>query len=211
MTFWRDLAIGQKANIIVNLCEDVGGNSYWGSECDQYWPTDEPVEFTEGNRKVQIICTNKNQLAPTLMAYEIRIAMTSTRSGSMIEERDMTVLHFSGWPDLDIPSTQEQIAGFGELINQLVGLYTASKGAKKAIVHCRGGHGRTGTFVTIVSRMLQIYHGTESTISLAETLLALRNQRAYLCETDEQFTFAMNLTRSEEARNLIKTIKRANK
>ena len=74
-------------------------------------------------------------------------------------------------------------------------------------MHCRGGHGRTGTFVTILARMLQLFHGTESTISLAETLLALRNQRAHLCETEEQFCFAMELTRSNMARALIDAIK----
>ena len=55
--------------------------------------------------------------------------------------------------------------------------------------------------------MLQLFHGTESTISLAETLLALRNQRAHLCETEEQFCFAMELTRSNVARALIDAIK----
>ena len=137
------------------------------------------------------------------MAFNLRVAMNSTRSSSIIAERDIVLLHFQGWPDLDIPSTEEQIAGFNELVKQMVALYTQSNGTKKAIVHCRGGHGRTGTFATILARMLQLYHGTETTISLAETLLALRNQRAHLCETDEQFALALELTKSDLARNII--------
>ena len=155
---------------------------------------------------MQVLCTEKNQLAPTLLAYKLRIAMTSTRSNEMIAERDITLLHFQGWPDLDIPTEDGQLAGLNELLKQLVTLYAGSNGSKKAIVHCRGGHGRTGTFVTILARMLQIFHGTESTISLAETLLALRNQRAHLCETEEQFCFAMELTRSNMARAMIQAI-----
>mmetsp|Transcript_45804 Transcript_45804/g.60678 ORF Transcript_45804/g.60678 Transcript_45804/m.60678 type:complete len:81 (-) Transcript_45804:105-347(-) len=77
--------------------------------------------------------------------------------------------------------------------------YAGSSSPKKAVVHCRGGHGRTGTLSTILSRMLQLYHGTESTISLCETLMALRQQRSGLCETPEQFSFAMELTQSATA------------
>ncbi len=44
-------------------------------------------------------------------------------------------------------------------------------------MHCRQGHGRTGTLTTILTRLLQQYYETANEISLIETLAALRQQR----------------------------------
>ena len=50
-------------------------------------------------------------------------------------------------------------------MKELVNFYTIDTAAlrkpdNKAVVHCRQGHGRTGTLVTILTRQLQKHYGT---------------------------------------------------
>ena len=99
----------------------------------------------------------------------------------------MTLLHFKGWPDCDVPETDEEMEGFNSLLSKLVNFYKVDttalrKPENKAIVHCRQGHGRTGTLVTILTRKLQEHFNTYSQISLLETLKHLRTQRYGLIE-----------------------------
>ena len=64
-----------------------------------------------------------------------------------------------------------------------------TKSNQKVVMHCRQGHGRTGTTVTILSRLLQRLYRMQDLITTLGTLSALRAQRKYLCETSEQYRF----------------------
>lgn len=102
-------------------------------------------------------------------------------------------MHFSGWPDCGVPESDEELEGYRKVIEELFAFYTtgaASEGRDKALVHCRQGHGRTGTTLLILSRLLQAHYGTKAQISFIDTLKALRTQRSNLVETPKQFKFA---------------------
>ena len=71
----------------------------------------------------------------------------------MLKEISVTLLHFNGWPDLDVPTEPESIEGFNALVSLLLSFYATNQG--KAVMHCRMGKGRTGTTLTILSRLLQ--------------------------------------------------------
>ena len=88
----------------------------------------------------------------------------------------VTLYHFSGWLDCDIPQTAEQLEGFNTVLRDLVTFYvSAQQGSNpRAIVHCRGGHGRTGTFTLMLARILQRFYDTFNQISQSNTLVALR-------------------------------------
>ena len=108
-----------------------------------------------------------------------------------LEFKQVTLIHFKGWPDCDIPSTPEELNGFKLMIKHLVNFYSSNQSrSPKALVHCRGGWGRTGTTVMILTRILQRINGTFDSITEKKTLLKLRSQRWNLLETSEQYKFA---------------------
>ena len=106
-----------------------------------------------------------------------------------MNDADVTLYHFNGWPDLEVPNTEDEMLGFNIFMTALVHLY-AQNNSRKAIMHCRQGHGRTGTASLTLTRILQRLNGTHDIISQSDTLLALRLQRNYLCETEWQYEFA---------------------
>ena len=107
------------------------------------------------------------------------------------KSKEVTLVHFKGWPDCDIPSTRDELNGFNLMMKYLVNFYNSgSSRAPKALVHCRGGWGRTGTTVMILTRILQRINGTFDSISEKKTLIKLRSQRWNLLETAEQYKFA---------------------
>ena len=81
------------------------------------------------------------------------------------------------------------------MLKDLVTFYTNGEDWKsnRAIIHCRGGHGRTGTLILILTRLLQKIFGTYEQISQSNTLVLLRGQRSGLCEEEEQYIFARNM------------------
>ena len=95
--------------------------------------------------------------------------------GRTVKESQVTLLHFSGWPDCDVPKKEEELTGFNKMMDLLLSFYLINNTGQKAVVHCRQGHGRTGTTVTILSRLLQAFYGTKEEITITDTLLQLRN------------------------------------
>lgn len=204
-SFWKDLVLEKQAKVVVNLCEDVGNRSYY-SECDQYWPT--PQMQTYECDTVRVTLIEANQVCETLVENKLRVALYNERKSRVIKTSDITLYHFSGWPDLDTPTTSEQLAGFYSLIQALITFYISEEGEnKRAVMHCRGGHGRTGTCSLILTRILQQFYETSGQISLSNTLVNLRQQRNYLCETTEQYKFAQEVVSSEETQALIQQLK----
>ena len=107
------------------------------------------------------------------------------------KSKEVTLVHFKGWPDCDIPSTRDELNGFNLMMKYLVNFYNSgSSKVPKALVHCRGGWGRTGTTVMILTRILQRINGTFDSITEKKTLIKLRSQRWNLLETAEQYKFA---------------------
>ena len=107
------------------------------------------------------------------------------------KSKEVTLVHFKGWPDCDIPSTRDELNGFNLMMKYLVNFYNSgSSRVPKALVHCRGGWGRTGTTVMILTRILQRINGTFDSITEKKTLIKLRSQRWNLLETAEQYKFA---------------------
>ena len=74
-------------------------------------------------------------------------------------------------------------------------------------MHCRGGHGRTGTATLTLSRVMQRFYEESSAMTRSETLMALRQQRAGLVETKEQYEYAERYVQSAEATEVINQLR----
>lgn len=160
-SFWKDLVLGQGATLIVNLCGEVGDRAdyNWYVECSQYWPTPKTDHILAFGSDIQVSLISETTESATLKSSQLLVNELSR--GVVVKSARVTLLHFSGWPDCDIPAEEEELEGFNLMMNKLVAHYTAAATRnQKAVVHCRQGHGRTGTTVTILSRLLQRYHET---------------------------------------------------
>ena len=88
-------------------------------------------------------------------------------------------------------------------LQNLLTFYKLAKDDEKALVHCLKGHGRTGTFALILTRLLQYTNNTFDGITQARTLDLLREQRANLCEKSQQYYFAEEVVYSEWALDIL--------
>lgn len=67
----------------------------------------------------------------------------------------MVQLHYTGWPDHDVPSGKA-MEEFGKTIDYFIDWTLKSKNEEKAVVHCSAGIGRTGTTIAIVNLAVKI-------------------------------------------------------
>ena len=155
------------------------------SECDQYWPTEQTGAIVSECGKVSVSLLKFTQVSAKFTINRLSVSLMGQKS------KEVTLVHFKGWPDCDIPSTRDEVNGFNLMMKYLVNFYNSGfSKAPKALVHCRGGWGRTGTTVMILTRILQRINGTFDSITEKKTLLKLRSQRWNLLETSEQYKFA---------------------
>ena len=119
-SFWKDLVLGQQATMVVNLCSNVGDNNHWYSECSQYWPisTEQPIE----DQNIKVTLQEVNQVCSTLILYKLCVQQRNRR-GVVEKESQVTLCHFSGWPDLDCPNEDDEKEGFNNLMKILLEHY----------------------------------------------------------------------------------------
>ena len=91
------------------------------------------------------------------------------------------------WPDLGIPTDYKQ---FTEFMRSYLGLIWQGS---LVLVHCREGHGRSGTFAFVRALMKR----PEASLEVSNMVLnELRRQREGLVETSRQEQFARDIQRS---------------
>lgn len=91
----------------------------------------------------------------------------------------VTHFHFKGWPDFGVPEGEKKEVLF-ELIDYVRGKMDQGE---NAIVHCTGGIGRTGTFISsILSSGLK----RDAKFNLFKLITEVRKQRPEAVETDKQ-------------------------
>jgi protein tyrosine phosphatase len=109
-------------------------------------------------------------------------------------------IHFRGWIDFAIPKDDDE-AALIHLIKKIKKLIDASS-ENNVIVHCTGGIGRTGTFISSVLG-LDVKPSAGKNFHIPKFILELRKQRPDFVETKEQLQFIVdNILKKNAARKL---------
>lgn len=72
---------------------------------------------------------------------------------TVVRQSEVTLMHYSAWPDCGAPSTNSDIDNIVQIVEALFQKVIAND--TKALVHCRKGLGRTGSMIMIIARMVQ--------------------------------------------------------
>ncbi|KHN75199.1 Tyrosine-protein phosphatase Lar-like [Toxocara canis] len=141
-------------------------------KCDQYWPTRGSSAY--GNIQVTLLDTLE------LAHYTIRTMRLQHRGSP--EVRDIRHLQYTAWPDHGVPDHPTPFLMFLKRVKTL-----NQPGAGPIISHCSAGIGRTGAFIVIDCMLERLRY--ENTIDIYGCVTALRSQRSYMVQTDDQYVF----------------------
>ena len=175
----------------------------------QYFPNEEP-----GNEEIFFpdfkITQNLAKLDETSEYSKRFLNVISLKTGITIHQLEHT--HFKGWKDFGLPEAdslvayQKMVKDAAEFIDNSYHNMVAENQAnpEKLVVHCKAGQGRTGTTLTLINAVLSIEtqrkevlasQGTptnmrdEIYLSPFSYVRQLREQRAKMCETEDQYHY----------------------
>ncbi|XP_039261169.2 receptor-type tyrosine-protein phosphatase epsilon-like isoform X3 [Styela clava] len=147
--------------------------------CTQYWPSEVDGEKTFGDITVKYVSKDDDDVVD----YVVREFIITNSAAPDEEERKIRQFHYSGWPEVGLPSDAH---GMIEIANRL---NSKDKDGfpRPSIVHCSSGGGRTGVFITLNILMEQA--DNEGLVDVFQVVKSLRAQRPHIIQTQEQFYF----------------------
>jgi protein tyrosine phosphatase len=109
------------------------------------------------------------------------------------EDRTITQIHFTEWKDKDVPEEEfDKFIDAFECIDR--GRKNKNNQDTPVVVHCSAGVGRTGTFISMYYLYKEILrqikqNKNEIKFSIFNLVRKLKEMRAYLVQTEEQYLF----------------------
>lgn len=184
--FWQ-LIWEQGAVVIVMLTRLTEGGA---AMCHRYWPE-------EGSEIYHIYEVHLVSEHIWCDDYLVRsFYLKNTRTG---ETRTVTQFHFLSWPDSGVPASTKALLEFRRKVNK------SYRGRScPIVVHCSDGAGRTGTYCLIDMVLSRMAKGAKE-IDIAATLEHLRDQRARMVATRQQFEFVLTAV-AEEVHAILKAL-----
>ncbi|KAG8434907.1 hypothetical protein GDO86_013029 [Hymenochirus boettgeri] len=167
-SFWQMVWENHSAVIIMMTQQSENGKV----KCEQYWPEEsqgacdgEPVSLRMEN------CT-------ILQDFTIRIINMSHRDSG--ENRLITHLQFTSWPDHCTPKSPQSLLRFISYLQSL-----QNKGPW--VVHCSAGIGRTGVLVCVHVILTCLENGIP--FQIQDIVKTMRQQRYGMIRTKDQYLF----------------------
>ena len=176
--FWT-MIDEQGCKMIVMLCQLQESNK---SKCANYWNT--AYTHVVGEEHVNDII---NQWTFRDIGYKLP---------NSNKEKIVKQMHCTEWKDKDVPDI-----GNGQVFAQFIEAFECinrnSKGQLDnenfpVVVHCSAGVGRTGTFIAmyyLYKEIMELKNGNIIKFSIFNLVRKLKEMRAYLVQTDEQYLF----------------------
>ncbi|XP_052765780.1 uncharacterized protein LOC128207025 isoform X2 [Mya arenaria] len=165
--FWRMIwqEKVEKVVMVTNLIEQ--GNP----KCEQYWPD-------PGTSKLYGEVNVRSENEQTFSDYTRRSFILIKGS----EQRKLHHLHFTCWPDKDVPENVTSIIDFRQaVINSTTQLHGP------VLVHCSAGVGRTGTYIAL--DILTNEGETEEAIAIQGCVINMRQNRPNMIQTLGQYKY----------------------
>ncbi|XP_061419569.1 receptor-type tyrosine-protein phosphatase N2-like [Lethenteron reissneri] len=184
--FWQ--MVWEQGCVVLVMLTPLSENGV--RQCQRYWPD-------EGSNLYHIYEVNLVSEHIWCEDFLVRsFYLKNIRSG---ETRTLTQFHFLSWPDHAVPASTRSLLDFRRKVNKCY------RGRScPIIIHCSDGAGRTGTYLLIDMVLNRMAKGTKE-IDIAATLEHIRDQRAGMVRTKEQFEFALTAL-AEEVNAILKSL-----
>uniref|UniRef100_UPI00358E5F52 uncharacterized protein n=1 Tax=Myxine glutinosa TaxID=7769 RepID=UPI00358E5F52 len=184
--FWQ-MVWENRCVVLVMLCPsgDEGMDC-----CPRYWPTEGSAIYH--NYEVHLVSEHVCCEEYVVRSFYLKHILTG-------ETRTVTQFHFLSWAPKDVPSAPYTLLEFRRKVNKCF------RGRScPIIVHCSDGSGHTGTYILLDMVLNRVAKGTKE-IDIAATLEFIRDQRARMVETKEQFAFCLTAV-AEEVNSILKSL-----
>ncbi|XP_049537285.1 receptor-type tyrosine-protein phosphatase N2 [Anopheles darlingi] len=184
--FWQ-MVWEQGAVVLVALCRLQENGE---SACARYWPE-------EGAEVYHIYEVHLVSEHIWCEDYLVRsFYLKNLRTG---ETRTVTQFHFLSWPQGGVPTSAKALLDFRRKVNK------SYRGRScPIVVHSSNGSGRTGAYILLDLVLGRMNKGARE-IDIAATLEHLRDQRAGLVATRQQFEFVL-MAVAEEVHAILKAL-----
>jgi tyrosine-protein phosphatase non-receptor type 3 len=168
----------QNVELIVMLTSVTEGGR---KKCEQYWPNAPGKTVSHAGHDITCVSVRHNDV------YDPKMTVTTLKiRGDEAEERTLHHIQYLAWPDHGVPSsTSEFLATMQEMLDLRT---KTSDRAGYTLIHCSAGVGRTGALLLTWIMTEKLKRGLLP--DAASILTELREQRAILVQTAQQYQFA---------------------
>ncbi|XP_058450855.1 receptor-type tyrosine-protein phosphatase-like N isoform X2 [Malaya genurostris] len=184
--FWQ-MVWEQGAVVLVALCRLQENGE---SACARYWPE----EGAEVYHIYEVHLVSEHIWCDDYLVRSFYLK--NLRTG---ETRTVTQFHFLSWPQSGVPTSAKALLDFRRKVNK------SYRGRScPIVVHSSNGSGRTGAYILLDLVLGRMNKGARE-IDIAATLEHLRDQRAGLVATRQQFEFVL-MAVAEEVHAILKAL-----
>ena len=174
-------------------------------KCEKYWPSkDDQCQFRQFNRfgRFEIMIVDEIEVRPNLIKSVLYLIDCDSRN--IHDEKVITHLQYTGWPDFGAPETTGGIINIVRDVREIIQNDKNRQEHFTILTHCSAGVGRTGTFIALYKLMEEIddkmelqmqqkeskkRQNTENVLNIFQTVLTLRNKRVEMVQSFAQYTF----------------------
>ncbi|XP_041566476.1 receptor-type tyrosine-protein phosphatase N2 isoform X1 [Drosophila elegans] len=185
--FWQ-MIWEQGAVVIVALCRLQENGEV---ACARYWPE----EGAEVYHIYEVHLVSEHIWCDDYLVRSFYLKNLRTS-----ETRTVTQFHFLSWPHMGVPSQAKALLDFRRKVNK------SYRGRRSCpiVVHGSAGAGRTGAYILLDLVLERMNKGARE-IDIAATLEHLRDQRAGVVATRQQFEFVL-MAVAEEVHAILKAL-----
>nr|XP_057915902.1 receptor-type tyrosine-protein phosphatase N2 [Doryrhamphus excisus] len=184
--FWQ--MVWESGCVVIVMLTPISENGI--KQCHHYWPDEgsDVYHFYE-----------VNLVSEHIWCEDFLVRSFYLKNLQTNETRTVTQFHFLSWTERGVPTTARTLLDFRRKVNKCY------RGRScPIIVHCSDGAGRSGTYILIDMVLNRMAKGAKE-IDIAATLEHLRDQRASMVHTKEQFEFALTAV-AEEVNAILKAL-----